>query len=125
MVQLRRFCIVGLTCYVFNIAAMAALCEVAGINYSLSFVIVFILGCILGYALNKRFTFVLRSGRDHSALLRYVLVNCVILVLGTAALHVLVEWWHVWYLAAVTLVAGVSAPVSFVVHRVITYRMAS
>ena len=123
LAQLKRFCLVGAICYVSNILAMAGLCELLGVPYVPAYVVVFIMGCALGYWLNKRFTFELSTAFDAAALFRYLLVNCTILALSTAALHVLVEWWHVWYLGAVTLLVVLSAPISFAVHRIISYRV--
>lgn len=122
--QLGRFCLVGLTCYGVNLLALAVLCEFMGMNYIPAFVIVFVLGNVLGYWLNRRFTFALRQHFDRAALLRYLLVNFAILLASMAALHMLVEWFRIWYLAAVTIVAGINAPISFVAHRVFTYRLA-
>lgn len=123
MAQLVRFCAVGLICYLVNIAAMAWLCGVLGVHYVPAFILVFIMGCALGFWLNKRFTFELRSSFEPQALIRYLLVNCAILAVSTVALHVMVEWWHLWYLAAVSLLAAVSAPISFIAHRLISYRV--
>jgi len=123
--ELARFCIVGLTCYIVNIAAFAALCEIGGVHYVVAYVVMFFLGNALGFWLNKRFTFAMRSRLDHASMVRYVLVNCVMFGLGVAALHVLVEWLHIWYLAAATLVAAVNAPISFAAHRVVSYRLAT
>jgi putative flippase GtrA len=62
--QLARFCLVGLTCYVLNILTLAALCELLGMHYIVAYVIVFFLGCAVGYWLNKHFTFSLRAPLD-------------------------------------------------------------
>ena len=123
--QLARFCVVGGICYLTNIVALAALCELAGMHYLLAFVFVFLLSNALGYWLNKRFTFGLRQHLDRAAVLRYVLVNVFMFGLAAAVLHALVEWLHVWYLAASTIVAAINAPVNFVIHRVVSYRLAT
>jgi putative flippase GtrA len=123
--QLARFCLVGLTCYVLNILMLAALCELLGMHYIVAYVIVFFLGCAVGYWLNKHFTFSLRAPLDRAAMARYILVNVGALIVSTAALHVLVQWMHVWYLAAITLIAAVNAPLSFIAHRLVTYRIAT
>ena len=123
--QLARFCIVGLICFIANIAALAFFCELAGMHYVWGYILAFCSGNVLGYWLNKRFTFALRTRLDRAALVRYVLVNCVLLALSTAALHLLVESLHVWYLAASMLIAVINAPASFVAHRVLTYRIAN
>jgi len=123
--QLLRFCLVGFTCFAVNILVLAALHELLGVHYVVAFVVVFVLGNALGYWLNKRFTFGLRTALDRASMVRYLTVNSIALVLSTAAVYMLVEWLHVWYLAATIVIAGVNAPVSFVVHRLFTYRMAT
>jgi putative flippase GtrA len=122
--QLARFCVVGLTCYVFNIVALAALCELLGMHYAVAFTLVFLAGNVLGYWLNKRFTFGIGTALDRAALVRYLAVNLLLLAVGVGALHALVEWMGLWYLAATTIVAAILAPLSFVAHRLVTYRLA-
>jgi putative flippase GtrA len=121
--QLARFCIVGLTCYTANILALAALCELLGMHYVVAYILVFFMGNALGYWLNKRFTFGVRTGLDRASMVRYQLVNLVMLAISTAALHVLVESAHVQYLAATAIVAAVNAPAGFMAHRLVTYRI--
>jgi putative flippase GtrA len=121
--ELARFCIVGLTCYTANILALAALVELAGMYYIAAYILVFFMGNALGYWLNKHFTFAVRAPLDRASMLRYLLVNSVMLVLSTAALHVAVEWLHAPYLTATAVIAAVNAPASFAVHRLVTYRI--
>jgi putative flippase GtrA len=122
--QLARFCLVGFFCFGLNLAALALLHEVLGIHYVVAYVLVFILGNALGYWLNKRFTFALSSRLDHAAMARYLIVNTVVLALSTAGLHLLVERMHVWYFAATALIAAVNVPLTFLTHRIVTYRIA-
>ncbi len=122
--QLARFCLVGLTCFIVNTLVLAALCELGGMHYVLAYVAAFFVGNALGYWLNKRFTFALRSRLDRASMLRYLVVNCVLLGISTLALHLLVESLHVWYLAASLIIAGIIAPAGFVAHRIVSYRIA-
>jgi putative flippase GtrA len=121
--QLIRFCMVGLTCYVVNIAALAVLCEWLGMHYIVAYILVFFLGNALGYWLNKHFTFAVRAPLDHASMLRYLLVNGVMLLVSIVALHVLIELVHIEYLIATAIIAAFNAPASFVVHRLVTYRI--
>ena len=114
---------VGATCYVVNILALAALCELLGMHYIVAYVLVFFLGSALGYWLSKHFTFAVSARLDRASMLRYLLINCVMLVLSTAALRQLVESLHVQYLIATAIIAGVNAPASFLAHRLVTYRI--
>lgn len=75
--QLTHFCIVGVTCFAFNLATLAVLHEWLGIHYLIAYVTVFVLGNTLGYWLNKQFTFFASSTVDGAALPRYLHVNVV------------------------------------------------
>ncbi|MGA7539277.1 MAG: GtrA family protein [Steroidobacteraceae bacterium] len=122
LLQLARFCAVGLTCLALALVALAALHDLAGVNYLVAYVAAFILGNACGYLLNARFTFFTGSV-DRAGAARYLLVNAVLLCVCTAALKVLVGEFRMWYLAAAFLIAVVNAPVSFVAQRLITYRL--
>jgi len=123
--QLVRFCIVGAMVYAANILALAALCELLHMNYIAAYVLVFLFGNALGYWLNKHVTFAIRKPLDRASLLRYLLVNCVMLAASTLLLRAFVESLHMHYLLATAIVAALNAPASFVVHRAVTYRISA
>jgi putative flippase GtrA len=54
---------------------------------------------------------------------RFMLVSGAMLIANCWALHLLVKQFHVWYLSATVCLAAVSAPASFAVHRLVTYRV--
>jgi putative flippase GtrA len=123
LMQLLRFCLVGLACLAFSVAALAGLHEFVGMNYLLAYVITFVLANILGYLLNARFTFTIQSPSNSGAV-RYMLVNATLLGFNTVALDILVSRLHMWYIAAAILLAAFNAPASFVAQRFVTYRSA-
>ena len=123
LLQLTRFCAVGVACLGLGLAVLAGLHNVAGVNYLVAYVATFILINVAGYLLNARFTFFAGSV-DHASATRYLLVNTVMLCVNTVALKLLVDDLQMWYLAAAILLAVLSAPVSFVAQRLITYRLA-
>jgi putative flippase GtrA len=120
---LARFCAVGLICFMASLASMTVLCELAHLHYMHAFFITFVIANVLGFWLNGRFTYVSGKSLDRGAPLRYVLVNIALFGLGSLVLRLLVESLHVWYLAAVVVVATINAPVSFLMHRWISYRV--
>lgn len=122
LLQLARFCAVGMTCLVLGLAVLAGLHSLAGVNYLVAYVVSFAIGNIAGYLLNARFTF-FASSVDHTGATRYLIVNAVLLGTSTAALKLLVGGLGMWYLAAALLIAALNTPVSFVAQRLITYRM--
>lgn len=121
LLQLARFCAVGMTCLVLSLAVLAGLHDLAGVNYLVAYVASFVVGNVAGYLLNARFTFFAGSV-DHAGAARYLTVNAVLLCVSTAALRLLVGELRMWYLAAAILIAAANTPVSFVAQRLITYR---
>lgn len=122
LLQLARFCVVGIICLALGLTVLAAMHDLAGVDYLVAYVTAFILGNLAGYLLNARFTF-FAGCVDHAGAARYLLVNVVLLCVNTVALKLLVDGLQMWYLAAAILLAAVNAPVSFAAQRVITYRL--
>lgn len=120
--QLAFFCAIGLLNSVFGLGVLVGLRELAGVNYLLAFVVSFIVTSVAGYLLNARFTFGV-TARDRFGVVRFMLVSAVMLGATTLALRLLVEQLHLWYLTATVLVAAASAPISFAVQRIVTYRL--
>ena len=105
--QLARFCIVGAVCYVSGMATLLG---------------AFLCTNTLGYLLNGRFTFE-ASGSEQASMARYMLVNLTLLTINTLGLMLLVEVFHLWYVAATLLLATINIPVSFIAHRTVSYRL--
>ena len=120
--QLVRFCAVSLFCFALGLGVLAGLHELAGVHYLVAYVASYVVTSTLGYLLNGRYTFRAGNG-DRSGLLRYMLVNVSLLLLNGAALRLLVEYFHVWYVSATLLLAAINTPVSFLAHRVVSYRL--
>ncbi len=120
--QLARFSAVSLFCFALGIGVLTGLHELMGVHYLVAYVASFVVTSSLGYLLNGRYTFRARSG-DSAGLLRYMLVNGSLLVINGTALRVLVEHFHIWYLSATLLLAALNTPVSFLAHRLVSYRL--
>lgn len=120
--QLARFCGVSLLCFGVGLGVLTGLHELAGVHYLLAYVASFVVTSTLGYLLNGRYTFRTRNA-DRSGLLRYMSVNVGLLVLNGTALRILVEYAHVWYLYATLMLAAINTPVSFLAHRIVSYRL--
>ncbi len=119
---MARFSAVSLFCFALGLGVLTGLHELAGVHYLVAYVASFVVTSSIGYLLNGRYTFRARGG-DTSGLMRYMTVNvCLLLVNGTA-LRLLVEQGHVWYLAATVLLAVLNTPVSFLAHRIVSYRL--
>ena len=120
--QLARFSVVSLFCFALGLAVLTGLHELAGVHYLVSYVASFVVTSSLGYLLNGRYTFRTQDSNS-SGLLRYMGVNVSLLVINGAALRLLVEQFHLWYLNATLLLAALNAPVSFLAHRLVSYRL--
>lgn len=119
--QLARFCAVSLSCFLLGLAVLTGLHELAGVHYLLAYVASFVVTSTLGYLLNGLYTFRARGG-DGSGLVRYMSVNVMLLVVNGAALRILVEHFQFWYFYATLTLAIINTPVSFLAHRLISYR---
>ena len=119
---LVRFAGVGLVSFLITISVLASLHELAGLNYLLAYAAAFVVSSTCGYLLNRRFTF-RADGSNRTGLLRYTLVNVGLVTINGAALRVLVEDFHLWYLAASVLLAMINTPVSYVAHLLLSYRL--
>ena len=120
--QLARFCAVSLFCFGLGLAVLTGLHELAGVHYLLAYVASFVVTSTVGYLLNGRYTFRAR-GVGRSGLFRYMTVNICLLIINGAALRLLVEQFHIWYLTATLLLAALNTPVSFLAHRIVSYRL--
>jgi putative flippase GtrA len=120
--QLARFSAVSLSCFALGIGVLTGLHELAGVHYLLAYIASFAVTSSLGYLLNGKYTFRAQAA-DSAGLLRYMLVNVSLLVINGTALRVLVEHFHLWYLNATLLLAALNTPISFLAHRVVSYRL--
>jgi putative flippase GtrA len=123
LLQLGRFASVGLVCACISIAVLLGLCELAHLNYLLAFFISFLVANVCGYLLNGHFTFGASKNLKRKSFVVYVLVNCAALAVNSLALRILVEVFGVWYLTATIAIAVVNAPVNFIAHRALSYRV--
>ena len=119
--EMTRFAAVGLFCFLMGIGILTGLHELAGVHYLLAYGAAFVVTSTLGYILNSRFTF--GTSTHGPGVLRYMLVNVVLLLLNGSALRILVEYFHFWYLGATLLLAILNTPVSFLAHRLLAYRL--
>jgi putative flippase GtrA len=120
--QLARFSAVSLFCFAVGLGVLTGLHELAGVHYLLAYVASFVVTSSLGYLLNGRYTFRARGGGS-AGLARYMLVNLTLLAINATALRVLVEHFHLWYFSATLLLAALNTPVSFLAHRLVSYRL--
>jgi dolichol-phosphate mannosyltransferase len=90
--QLIRFCVVGASGYVVNLAVYALLLKGAGAHYLLAATGSFLVAVTNNYTWNRLWTF--RGERGHVAYqgLRFLVVSSIALVANLAVLHLLVTF---------------------------------
>ena len=120
--QLARFAAVSLFCFALGLGVLTGLHELAGVHYLVAYVASFVVTSTLGFLLNGRYTF-RANGGGRSGLVRYMTVNIGLLILNGAMLRLLVEQFHVWYFTATVVLAMINTPVSFLAHRIVSYRL--
>jgi putative flippase GtrA len=123
LLELARFGTIGLLCACLSIAVLIGLCELAHINYLVAYFITFLFANICGYLLNGHYTFHASKHLKRKSFAIYVFVNCVSLAVNSLALRFLVEGFGVWYVTATIALAVVNAPVNFIAHRALSYRV--
>lgn len=122
LLSLASFCVIGLLNAALGLVLLVGLHELVGVNYLVAFTISFVVTNVSGYLFNGRYTFAgNRAGQ--LGVVRFMLVSGAVLVANCCALTLLVQHFHVWYVSATVCLAAVSAPMSFAVHRLVTYRI--
>ena len=97
--------------------------EALHLHYIVAFILTFLVVNTAAFYSNARIAFRGRGEGGHAALFRFYTVSGLSLVVNTLALKALVEGAGWWYLAAAVFLAGVNAPINYVLHRRLTYRL--
>jgi putative flippase GtrA len=119
-----RYVAVGLFAVVLNIGLLYVFTEITGFWYLASAILAFIITFVIAFMLQKHFTFRDGQGAYMRQGTMYFLVGVANLLFDAALLFVAVDLFHVWYLAAQTVIMGFLAFLSFLVNRHLTFRTA-
>jgi dolichol-phosphate mannosyltransferase len=119
--QLAKFCTVGATGYVVNLAVYTLLLEGAGFHYLLAALCSFLVAVTNNYTWNRLWTF--RASRGHLALqgLRFLVVSTAALAANLLVLHLLVEL-GVGKIVAQAIAIVVVTPLNFVGNKLWSFR---
>jgi putative flippase GtrA len=119
--QLARFCTVGVSGYVVNLAVYATLVEVAHLHYLLAAVCSFLVAVTNNYTWNRVWTF--RHQRGHVAYqgMRFLVVSVLALAANLVVLRVLVEVGTGKIVAQAIAIVLVT-PINFVGNKLWTFR---
>lgn len=113
-----KYVISGGTAAVVNIGSLYLLTEYGHIHYLVSASIAFVFGFTVSFILQKFWTFQ-NKGRSnmHWQLTLYFIVALGNLAFNTLLLYVLVEFLHIWYIAAAVFSGLFIAFVTFFIYR--------
>jgi putative flippase GtrA len=89
--QLAKFCLVGASGYLVNLAVYAVLLDVVGLHYISAAVGSFVVAVTNNYALNRVWTFRAQRGGHAYQGMRFLIVSSVALVANLVVLRLLVE----------------------------------
>ena len=118
-----RFAAVGAASALLGWILLYLLVRAAGLHYLVAFVLSFLIMNALAYIFAGRYAFRGKGTRDRTGLFRYYAVSLASLGCNGLALAFLVERAGLNYLVAAALLALANAPVNFLIHRRITYRI--
>jgi putative flippase GtrA len=119
--QLAKFCTVGATGYVVNLAVYTLLLNGAGLHYLLAAACSFLVAVTNNYTWNRLWTF--RASRGHLALqgLRFLVVSTAALAANLIVLHLLVQL-GVGKIVAQAIAIVVVTPLNFVGNKLWSFR---
>jgi len=116
--KVAKFVIAGGSAFSVNISFLYVFTEFFGLWYIFSATLAFTLSFLVGFSLNKFWTFA-DSSIDfiHSQMYIYLGVNLINLVINNTFLYFMVESFAVWYILAQAIASIVIAFESFFVYR--------
>lgn len=119
--QLAKFCTVGGSGYVVNLAVFTLLVQGFGLHYLLAATCSFLVAVTNNYVWNRLWTF--RGDRGHVAYqgLRFLVVSGFALVANLVILHVLVQLWDREVLPQAIAIVLVT-PLNFIGNKVWSFR---
>ena len=119
-VELARYSVVGLICFVAATGTLALLHEIGNVPYVPGYICAFLVSTVLGYVLHGRFTFA-DAGPQTASLARYLVINVFLLAANSLVFSLLVEMLRIWYIVACVLLAAANVPLTFLIHRRLSY----
>ncbi len=120
--QLVRFLCVGTSGYVVNLTTFAICVHVLKIDYRVSAVIAFLVGCANNFWWNRHWTFDARHEHPGLQAVRFFLVSLLVFGFAYAVLVVLVSGFGMEKVLAQALANIAATPLSFVAQKLWSFR---
>lgn len=118
-----RFVLVGGLCFVSGMMVVYGLTDGLGWHYLLSTAAAMGVANVLGWLLNRSWTYRSAQPRSTAEFLRYVLVNLAGMGASLAMVGLLVSRWQLHYVLACALVAIAMALLNFQLHGRVSLRL--
>jgi putative flippase GtrA len=119
--EMFRYGVTGLLGASLNVVVAVILTEYVGLNYLVSLAICSAMVIVVGFFLNKSWTFRQRGTNVGAEFLRYALVTGANVPVGLVSCALLVSVAKIPYAYAIAIVAVVFAPLTYVIHRAWTF----
>jgi putative flippase GtrA len=121
-VQLVRFCGVGATGYVINLAVFAACVHGFGIDYRIAAGIAFLVAVTNNFLLNRHWTFDARAGHAGFQAARFLTVSAAAFGFNLVWLLLLVDGFGLAKVPAQAAAIAIATPVSFLGNKLWSFR---
>lgn len=115
--ELVRYGLTGALCVVLNVVIVTVLTEYAHLHYLLSFAVCFVTVTLIGFALNRWWTFRKLGGAPAQDLRRYVLVTLANMAVGIPLCGLMVDVGGLPYWLAIVLISLAFVPLTFLLQR--------
>lgn len=119
--ELARYAVTGVLCASLNVIIAMFLTEYVGLHYLVSLALCSAIVIVVGFFLNRSWTFRMRGTAMVAEFFRYAVATGVNVVIGLCACAFLVEELHIPYSFSIAIVAVAFAPMTYVVHRAWTF----
>lgn len=119
--EIARFLITGVVGVSVEVLLTVLLTECFGLNYLVSLALAAMVAILVGFLLNRSWTFRKRGRAFVAEFCRYVLVTAANIAIGLTACGFLVEEVRIPYVYAIAIVAATFAPLNYLVHRAWTF----
>lgn len=93
--QLLRFLATGFFTNILNYGCFWLLLRFLNVNYLMSSILGFFAGFILGFFLNRNFTFRVEFGRIRNQMVKFLIINLISLGANIGCIYFFVEWFHI------------------------------
>lgn len=116
-VQLAKFCVVGGSGYVVNIAVFSLAVEIGGLHHLVAATLAFLVAVTNNFWWNRHWTFGARAGHAGFQAARFLTVSVAAFLLAAAVLETLVSAFDVAEIPAQAISIVVATPLNFVGNK--------